>query len=200
MTFAATVVVVTVNVAVAAPWATVTFAGTEAAALLLERLTTTPPGGSGPDERSRPPSHRSLHRRHLGLTERAIRFAPNVGDVGQSEPRTHALRGLASRTSLYSSPAAACHLHLRYLSFHEWLLRVVPTDAVECPAKRNSTGHRGRAVVARFTWAGKTDAGPLDQDHDHTSCSGHYSLRSSFSWRKATVCSNFSIFPTTPIQ
>jgi hypothetical protein len=46
---AATGLVVTVNVAVVAPAATVTFAGNwAAAALLLVRLTTVPPAGAGP--------------------------------------------------------------------------------------------------------------------------------------------------------
>jgi hypothetical protein len=44
----ATAVVVTENVAVVCPAATVTLDGTRAAALLLERLTTAPPVGAAP--------------------------------------------------------------------------------------------------------------------------------------------------------
>ena len=44
--FAETAIVVTVNVALVAPSATVTLAGTDAAALLDARLTTTPPAGA----------------------------------------------------------------------------------------------------------------------------------------------------------
>jgi hypothetical protein len=44
--FAETATVVIVNVALVAPSATVTLAGTPAAALLLARLTTTPPVGA----------------------------------------------------------------------------------------------------------------------------------------------------------
>ena len=47
--FAATAVVVTVNVAVVEPAATVTFAGTDAAALLDVSVTTKPPAGAAAD-------------------------------------------------------------------------------------------------------------------------------------------------------
>jgi hypothetical protein len=45
---AATALVVMLNVALAAPAATVTLAGTDAAALLLESVTCAPPAGAGP--------------------------------------------------------------------------------------------------------------------------------------------------------
>jgi hypothetical protein len=45
---AATALVVMLNVALVAPAATVTLAGTVAAALLLDSVTTAPPAGAGP--------------------------------------------------------------------------------------------------------------------------------------------------------
>jgi hypothetical protein len=46
---AATGVVDTVKVALEFPWITVTVAGTVAAGLLLDKVTTDPPVGAGPD-------------------------------------------------------------------------------------------------------------------------------------------------------
>lgn len=93
--FVVTVVVVTANVAFVAPWATVTLRGTEAAALLLESVTRTPPAGAATSRVTVPVAPVMLPTTAVGLTERAARFAANAeGDASRSGTRSHALRAI----------------------------------------------------------------------------------------------------------
>jgi hypothetical protein len=107
VTFAVTGVVVTANVAVVAPWATVTFAGTEAAALFLERVTTAPPEGAATSSVTVPVAAPTPPTTLAGLTEREVRFAPNAaGDASRREPRTHALRRISNLPNLFARGGA----------------------------------------------------------------------------------------------
>jgi hypothetical protein len=89
--FAATVAVVIANVAVVAPWATVTLAGTEAAALLLERVTAAPPAGAAASSVTVPVAPLTPPTTLVGLKEREVRVAPStVGDARRTGARSHA--------------------------------------------------------------------------------------------------------------
>lgn len=84
--FVVTVVVVTANVAVVAPWATVTLAGTEAAALLLESVTTAPPVGAAASRVTvavEPVPPTTL----AGATETPERFAADAGTATKTTAR-----------------------------------------------------------------------------------------------------------------
>jgi hypothetical protein len=93
--FVVTVVVVTANVAVVVPAATVTLRGTEAAALLLESVTTAPPEGAATSRVTVPVAPLVPPTTLVGLTETAVRFAPNAEvDAKKSENKSHALRAI----------------------------------------------------------------------------------------------------------
>jgi hypothetical protein len=84
--FVVTAVVVTANVAVFAPWATVTLAGTEAAALLLASVTSEPPAGATASSVTvpvEPPPPTTL----VGATETAERFAADAGTATKTTAR-----------------------------------------------------------------------------------------------------------------
>lgn len=94
-TFAGTDVVAIANVAVFAPAATVTLAGTTAAALLLARATTAPPVGATASKVTVPVEPLILPTTLVGVTERAVKFAADAeGDASNSETRSHALRAI----------------------------------------------------------------------------------------------------------
>ncbi|MEO8587603.1 MAG: hypothetical protein ABI584_15665 [Acidobacteriota bacterium] len=93
--FVVTVVVVTANVAVVAPWATVTLAGTVAAALLLESATRAPPEGATTSRVTVPVAPLIPPTTLVGLMETVVRVALNAEvDAKRSETRSHALRAI----------------------------------------------------------------------------------------------------------
>src|SRR5271169_813484 len=119
VTLAATVVVVTAKVAVVAPWATVTFAGTEAAALLLESVTIAPPAGAAASRVTVPVAPLTPPTALVGLTEREVRFAARaVGDARRSEAKTHAFRRISNLPNFSAGGGAVTFSARPNPSFH----------------------------------------------------------------------------------
>jgi hypothetical protein len=122
VTFAVTAVVVTENVAVVAPWATVTLAGTDAFALLLESVTTAPPAGAAASSVTVAVALPIPPTTLVGLTETAVRFAPSaVRDAKRRKASTQALWRIPNLQNLSARDGAVTYGSFPFLHSIEWL-------------------------------------------------------------------------------
>ena len=121
-------VVATVNVAVDAPAATVTLAGTDAAAKLDERSTIRPPAGAGPDSVTVP-----------------VADAPPRTDVGETETPDATGATMVSVTSLLTVPSVAVMATSVSVATAD-----VTASTFTLVAPAGTTACKGRLTIAEF--------------------------------------------------